>query len=133
MLDETVHLNHDGSCFSIKGGAVSVAALTKRIRLLKGEVMKQGACPSAPNKSRCEKRFDVEVCFSTPGGKFSDIIELQAYHTWHKKICYDAFGPADAVNKLLKPVAKHDIKVDPGKCANATNCQKWRGMTICDS
>jgi len=135
MLNETVHLNHDGGCFSINGGAVDVATYEKRIRLLKGEQMEQGSCPSAPTQ-RCEKKHDVEVCFSTPdGGEFSDIIELDSIHTEHEGRCYDASGPDHKIANLKKAAVAHGVKVEDGKCTDATMCipKEWHDLTLCRS
>ena len=62
-----------------------------------------------------------------------DYIQLDSIHAFHHGRCYDATGPHDAVAHLEKAATAHHVDVHDGKCKDAHDCRKWRGLDVCRS
>jgi len=62
-----------------------------------------------------------------------DYIHLDSIHAFHHGRCYDATGPHDAVAHLEKAATAHHVDVHDGKCKDAHDCRKWRGLDVCRS
>jgi len=89
--------------------------------------------PCAEATVRCEDTHGYKICASKEGVDGSDIIDLDDIHAMHHGRCYDAHGTTDQIEALREEATSHGVTVEDGKCADATDCHKWKGMKVCRS
>jgi hypothetical protein len=51
----------------------------------------------------------------------------------HNGRCVDATAPTHTIDDLRKAAAAHGVKVESGKCADATDCINHNGVKFCRS
>jgi len=81
----------------------------------------------------CEESHGFHICVAHPGVDVSDIIELESIHGWGNGVCQDATGNKKDIGDLKRAAEAHGSIIHSGKCEDATDCHKWRGMKICKS
>lgn len=130
MLDETIRFRDGGACLEFTAGV-------KRIDWLKAEAKahgkewKHGHCANKP--VHCEESHGFKICAAHAGVDVSDIIELESIHGWENGVCQCATGNKKDIGNLKKAGEAHGLNIQSGKCKDATDCRKWRGMTLCNS
>ena len=142
QLDESVHAFHHERCYNFTGPDAGIADLRKFTTAHKIDVH-DGKCKDTVGD--CYKWHGLDVCRSGKAdatwgsdnqiAPFTqlDTMTEESIHAFHHGRCYDATGPHDALAHLRKAATAHHVDVHDGKCKDAHDCRKWRGLDVCRS